>query len=215
MIKLHTYWRSSCSYRVRIALNLKGLQYESAPVHLVRNGGEQYARQYLVMNPQGLVPTLEHDSLAISQSVAIIEYLEESFAEPALLPADAPGRARVRALALLVACEIQPLNNLGTVNFLGNTMEVDDGARLAWVRHWVHKGFSALEQRLSSEGQTGQFCHGDTPGLADICLVPQIYNAERFECNLEAFPTIMRINAACKALEAFQRAAPEVQPDAP
>lgn len=215
MLTLHTYWRSSCSYRVRIALHLKGLEYESRPVHLVRNGGEQHSRQYRIINPQGLVPALEHDSLVLTQSLAIVEYLEEAFPHPPLLPADAAERARVRGLAMLVACEIQPLANLGTQQFLANTLEVDEGGREAWTRHHIHKGFMALEQRLSSEGDTGLFCHGDTPGLADLCLVPQMYNARRIGCQLDTFPTLTRIDAACRAIPAFAAAAPEAQPDAP
>ncbi len=211
---LYTYWRSSASYRVRIALNLKGIGYESRPVNLVREGGDQKKPGYLGLNPQGLVPLLKVDDLVINQSLAIIEYLEEIRPDPALLPCGPAQRARVRSLALMVACDIHPLNNSGVQKYLGRELGVSEDARLAWYRHWIEAGFRAIEIRLAREPETGRFCHGDTPGLADVFLVPQVYNARRFDCDLAGFPRIMQIDAACLELDAFSRAAPEVQPDA-
>jgi len=211
---LYTYWRSSASYRVRIALNLKEIRYESRAVNLVRDGGEQKSPAYLELNPQGLVPLLVVDGLAISQSLAIVEYLDECWPEPALLPADPSARARVRSLALMIACDIHPLNNSGVHRYLGREMGVGEDDRLSWYRHWIDVGFQAIEARLAREPGTGRFCHGDSPGLADIFLVPQVYNARRFDCDLTGFPRIMDINEACLGLEAFRRAAPEAQPDA-
>ncbi len=213
MTTLYGYFRSSAAYRVRIALNLKGLAYDQAPVNLVR--GEQRGDDFRARNPQGLVPVLETDEgQRLTQSLAICEYLEERYPAPALLPADAAGRARVRALAQLVASEIHPLDNLRVLKYLVHELEVDDAAKLAWYHHWIHEGFAALEAMLTREAGTGEFCHGDTPTLADICLVPQVFNAERFDCDLSAYPTIRRIVATCRALPAFQQAAPEAQPDA-
>jgi maleylacetoacetate isomerase len=213
-IRLHGYWRSSAAWRVRIALNLKGLAWESVPVHLVRNGGEQRQPAFLALNPQGLVPALEIDGLVLTQSLAIIEYLEETRPAPALLPADAAGRARVRSLAQLIASEIHPLNNLRVLRYLGEQAGLDEAARDAWYRHWIGEGLAALETRLAREAGTGRFCHGGTPGLADCCLAPQLYNARRYDCELDAFPTLLRIEAACMELPAFRLAAPELQPDA-
>jgi len=214
-MRLYTYWRSSSAYRVRIALNLKGLDWEAVPVHLVRGGGEQNAPEYRALNPQGLVPVLEDGALAISESLAIIEYLEETRPEPALLPSDAAGRARVRSLALSIACGIQPVNNLRVLKYLEETLGLAAERRDAWYRHWITEGFHALETRLAGEPGTGRFCHGDRPGLADCCLVPQVYNARRYGCEMEAFPTLLRIDAACGELDAFRAAAPDRQPDAP
>lgn len=213
-MRLYTYWRSSSAYRVRIALNLKGLDWESVPVHLVRDGGEQHRPEYRAVNPHGQVPALEDGELTLTESLAIIEYLEETRPEPALLPGDAAGRARVRSLALLVACGIQPLNNLGVLQYLGEAAGLDQAWRDRWYRHWVCVGFDALEARLARDPATGRFCHGDTPGLADCCLVPQVYNARRYGCELEPYPTLVRIDAECAQLEAFRAAAPEQQPDA-
>ncbi len=211
---LYSYWRSSAAYRVRIALNLKGVAYESRPVHLVRDGGEQRKPEYLAVNPQGLVPVLSVDGFVINQSLAIIEYADERWPEPPMLPADPPGRARVRSLAMMVACDIHPLNNSRVQNYLRDELGVREEGRLAWYRHWVASGFQALETRLSGEADTGRFCHGDKPGLADLCLVPQVYNARRFRCDLSPFPTLMAIHDACMELDAFREAAPEAQPDA-
>ncbi|GKW50904.1 maleylacetoacetate isomerase [Halomonas sp. NCCP-2165] len=213
MTTLYGYFRSSAAYRVRIALNLKGLAYDQAPVNLVK--GEQRGEDFLARNPQGLVPALVTDDGArLTQSLAICEYLDERYPEPALLPADAAGRARVRALAQAVACEIHPLNNLRVLKYLTGELGVDEATKMTWYRHWISEGFAALEAQLSREAGSGDFCHGDTPGLADLCLVPQVFNAERFECDLTAYPRIRRIVANCRALDAFARAAPEAQPDA-
>lgn len=213
-MRLFTYWRSSSAYRVRIALNLKGLPWESAPVHLVRGGGEQHRPEYRALNPQALVPVLEDGELILSESLAIMEYLEETHPKPPLLPPDAAGRARVRSLSLLVACGIQPLNNLKVLRYLEEQAGVGQPAREEWYRYWITQGFAALEARLASEPATGRFCHGDEPGMADCCLVPQVFNGRRFGCDLEPFPTILRIDAACGELEAFRDALPERQPDA-
>jgi maleylpyruvate isomerase len=213
MTTLYGYFRSSAAYRVRIALNLKGLDYDQATVNLVK--GEQKADDFRTHNPQGLVPVLETDEgTQLSQSLAICEYLDERHPEPPLLPADAEGRARVRSLAQLIACEIHPLNNLKVLKHLVHELKVDDEAKLTWYHHWIDEGFTALEARLANEATTGAFCHGDTPSLADICLVPQVFNAERFECDLAAYPTIRRIAEQCRTLDAFAKAAPGQQPDA-
>ncbi|MBF8222531.1 maleylacetoacetate isomerase [Halomonas sp. 328] len=213
MTTLYGYFRSSAAYRVRIALNLKGLAHDQAPVNLVK--GEQRGEEYLARNPQGLVPALvTDDGVRLTQSLAICEYLDERYPDPALLPADAAGRARVRALAQSVACEIHPLNNLRVLKYLTGELGLDEAAKMTWYRHWIAEGFAALEAQLSREAGSGDFCHGDTPGLADLCLVPQVFNAERFECDLAPYPRIRRIVANCRALDAFAQAAPEAQPDA-
>ena len=212
---LYAYWRSTAAWRVRIALNLKGVAWTSRPVHLLRDGGEQRRPEYLQLNPQGLVPALAIDGRLLTQSLAIIEYLEETRAAPALLPADAAGRARVRSLAQLIAGDLHPLNNLRVLQYLDTHLSAGEAQRQAWYRHWVRVGLDALEIRLAREPQTGRFCHGDAPGLADCCLVPQLYNARRYDCPLEACPTLLRIEAACSELDAFQAAVPERQPDAP
>jgi maleylacetoacetate isomerase len=214
MLKLYTYWRSSAAYRVRIALELKGLRYESAPVHLVRGGGEQRAPAYQAVNPQGRVPALEHDGRVLTQSLAIIEYCDELWPQPPLLPATMAERARVRALAQLIACDIHPLNNSRVLQYLTEPMGCTPEARDDWYRHWIEDGFGALEMLLAGSAETGTFSHGDTPGLADVCLVPQLYNARRYRCDLDPFPTLCRIERACLALDAFDRARPERQPDA-
>jgi maleylpyruvate isomerase len=213
-MKLYGYFRSSAAFRVRIALNLKGLAYEPAPVHLLKGGGEQFTEAFAALNPQRLVPVLEDEGALVRQSLAIVEYIDETHPEPPLLPADPAGRARVRALALAVACDIHPLNNLRVLRYLKNTLGVDEDAKNAWYRHWIMEGFGALEALLAASAETGRFCHGDTPGLADVFLVPQVFNAERFDCDLSAFPVIRRINAACLELAAFQAALPANQPDA-
>jgi maleylacetoacetate isomerase len=213
-MKLYGYWRSSAAWRVRIALNLKGLEWESVPVHLVRGGGEQHQPAFLELNPQGLLPVLEVDGRVLTQSLAIIEYLEETRPDPRLLPVDPAGRARVRALAQLVSSEIHPLNNLRVLRYLRDRLGLDDARRDDWYRHWLREGLGALEARLGRESGTGRFCHGELPGLADCCLVPQLYNARRYGCPLEAYPTLLRIEAACNELGAFRTAAAEAQPDA-
>jgi len=214
MLMLYTYFRSSASYRVRIALELKGLAYESVPVHLVRGGGEQHSAAFAALNPAELVPVLVDGSVTLTQSLPIIEYLEEVHPAPALLPMDAPGRARVRAIAQTIACEIHPLNNLRVLQRLEATLGADQKAKSEWYAHWVAMGFTALESMLSDTAATDRYCHGDTPTLADCCLVPQIYNAERFGISLDAYPTLRRIGEACMELTAFQRATPEAQIDA-
>jgi maleylacetoacetate isomerase/maleylpyruvate isomerase len=213
-MRLYTYWRSSAAWRVRIALNLKGLDWQSLPVHLSRDGGEQRQPGYLALNPQGFVPALEADGLLLTQSLAIIEYLEETRPEPPLLPGKAAARARVRSLALLVACDVHPLNNLRVLQYLARHAGFDETKQADWYRHWVIEGLRALEARLASEPETGRYCHGDTPGLADCFLVPQLYNARRFGCDLEPYPTVVRIDAACGELPVFRAAAAEAQPDA-
>ena len=210
---LHTYFRSSAAYRVRIALALKGLAYQSALVHLLRGGGEQHAAAFAALNPAELVPVLVDGAVTLAQSLPIIEYLDEVYPAPPLLPADAADRARVRALAQLIACEMHPLNNLRVLQYLEGPLGLEKTAQSAWYAHWVGLGFKALETMLQ-DSRTGRFCHGDTPTLADCCLVPQIYNAERFKVPMEAYPRVRRIGAACRALPAFQQAAPEMQADA-
>ena len=213
-LQLYTYWRSSAAYRVRIGLNLKGLAHELVPVHLVRDGGQQHASGYAALNPQQLVPTLRHGEVVLTQSMAILEYLEEVFPQAPLLPATAQGRARVRALAQAVACDIHPLNNLRVMQYFEREWEVAQPRRDEWMRHWTREGFAALETTLASSPETGRYCHGDAPGLADCCLVPQLYNAHRFGVDLAPYPTLARIELACLALPAFDDARPENQPDA-
>lgn len=212
MRQLYTYFRSSASYRVRIALHLKGLAFDSVPVHLLRDGGEQHGEDYRRINPAQLIPTLVDHALTLGQSVAIMEYLEEAYPTPALLPADRAQRARVRAVVQAIACDIHPLNNLRVLQYLENTLHQDEAARATWYRHWITLGFEALEAELALT--SGTFCFGDSPTLADCCLVPQMANARRFNTPLEAFPTLLRIDAACRALPAFTAAAPENQADA-
>tara|TARA_R110002167_G_scaffold101404_1_gene264083 strand:+ start:305 stop:943 length:639 start_codon:yes stop_codon:yes gene_type:complete len=211
-MKLFTYFRSSAAYRVRIALNLKGLEHEDTFVHLRRQ--DQRTPDYMAVNPQGLVPTLVDDGTTIGQSLAILEYLDERYPEPPLLPDSAAGRARVRQLAMIVACDIHPIDNLKVLNYLTEDMGVDEAGRQRWYRHWVDEGFAALEAILANQPATGRFCHGDRPSIADICLVPQVFNAQRFNIDLAAYPTIQRINANCLELPAFADAAPDLQPDA-
>ncbi len=212
--RLYDYWRSSAAYRVRIALNLKALSYEQVPVHLARDGGEQHRPDYLDVNPQKLVPVLEADGRRITQSLAIVQYLDEQHTEPALLPTDATGRARVRALALAVACDMHPLMNLRVLKYLTGPMRLDEGQKMTWYRHWMGEGLAAVERLLAGSADTGEYCHGDRPGLADLCLVPQLYNARRFNCDLDPYPVVRRIEATCLALPAFDKALPENQPDA-
>lgn len=212
---LYGYWRSSAAYRVRIALNLKGLSYESKPVHLVNQGGEQHLPDFQALNPQELVPCLLDNGRVFTQSMAIMEYLDETHPSPPLLPADPVGRARVRALAQIIGCDVHPLGNLRVLQRLATQFEADDAAKGVWSRHWIGLGLQAMEAMLAGNVATGRFCHGDTPSMADACLVPQVYNAVRWKLPLDDYPTIHRIHEACQSLEAFQRAAPEAQPDAP
>ena len=211
-MKLYGFWRSSAAYRVRIALALKGLSYDYVSVQLAK--GEQYQPAFSAINPQNLVPVLEEEGQLLYQSLAIIEYLDETHPEPRLIPEDPREGNRVRSLALIIACEIHPLNNPRVLNYLTSNFAVSEEQKLAWYQHWVTTGFTALERRLVAEPWTGRYCHGEAPGLADVALVPQVANAKRFKVDLAPFPTIRRIDEACLKLDAFQKAAPENQPDA-
>ena len=211
-MRLHTYFRSSTSHRVRIALNLKGLAYEPVYVHLLK--GEQRRAGYLALNPQGLVPLLEDGEVRVSQSLAIIDYLERTRPEPALFPADPAGEARVRSLALTCACDMHPLGNLRVLKYLKDPVGLDEAARDTWCRHWMALGLGALEQRLARDPDTGRFCHGDRPTVADVCLVPQVVSATRWTTDLAPYPTVRRIHETCLELEPFVRAMPANQPDA-
>ncbi len=214
MIKLYNYFRSSASYRVRIALNLKALSYEYAAVHLLKEGGQQFAPAFRTLNPDSLIPVIDDNGQVLTQSLAIIEYLEETRPEPPLLPRDAVERAYVRSIALAIACEIHPLNNLRVLRYLVKTLGVSDEQKNTWYRHWVEQGLASLEARLVAENRAGRHSLGDAVTLADVCLVPQIFNAQRMDCKLEHVPTIMRIFENCMALTAFIDAQPSHQPDA-
>lgn len=207
MLELYDYFRSSASLRVRIALNLKKLDYKNNPVHLLHHGGEQFFHSYTTLNPQALVPTLNHDGTVITQSLAILEYLEETHPQPALLPKDPAARAYVRSLALSIACDIHPLNNLRVLNYL-NKLGLPQEDRKKWPQHWLQLGLSAIETRLKKSHYRGQFCYQDHPTLADVCLIPQLFNARRFHFDVSAFPHIIAIEAACLALPAFKTAFP-------
>ncbi len=213
MLTLYDYWRSSAAYRVRIALNLKGLAYQSVLVHLVKDGGEQHGADYLALNPQGLVPLLVDGTTRIPQSLAILEYLDERYPQPALLPRDHALRAQIRGLALHIACDIHPLNNLRVLHYLSTELGVEAVAKDAWYRHWVETGLAALEQGLAR--LPTPLSLGERPGYLEACLIPQVYNARRFNCDLHAYPRILAVVERCNSLEAFANAAPEVQPDAP
>lgn len=208
MLTLYDYFRSSACYRVRIALNLKELDYDVVPIHLVNNGGEQHAPDYQKINPQGLVPALQIDNKILTQSLAIIEYLDEAYPLPALLPAHPYEKARVRAFALTIAADIHPLNNLRVLKYLSSELGVSDTQKNQWYQHWIAKGLSALEQQLTTHQLAGDFCFGNQPTLADICLVPQLYNAKRFSCDLQPYPTLRRIDINCQHLAAFANARP-------
>ncbi len=209
-MRLYDYWRSSAAYRVRIALNLKGLAYQQISIDL--RAGAQRSSAYRTRNPQGLVPYLQDGDVGLGQSFAIMEYLDERYPEPPLLPRGAAARADVRALALLIVCEIHPLNNLRVLHYLERQSGVDEPDRLAWYRHWIGQGFEPIEAVLARRGDP--FCFGDTPTMADLCLVPQAYNARRYACDLEPYPTIRAIDQRCRQIDGFARAAPELQPDA-
>lgn len=213
-MKLYNYFRSSASYRVRIALNLKGLDYEYEPVHLTRDGGRQLTPEFRARNPQALVPVLVDGPATLTQSLAILEYLEETHPEPPLLPEAPAERARVRALGLIVACEIHPLNNLRVLHYLTHRLGLREGAKAEWYGNWVEQGLGAFEAEVTRSPYTGSFCHGDTPGLADCCLIPQLFNARRFGCDLSGYPALLGIERRCQELAAFRDAAPEHQPDA-
>lgn len=211
-MKLYTFFRSSAAFRVRIALNVKGLQYQSLPKAFAKN--EHRAPDYLALNPQGLIPALATDGVILSQSLAIIEYLNDRHPTPPLLPPDPIDRARVRSMALAIACEIHPLNNLRVLNYLRGELRQDDAGVNAWYRHWVTEGFKGLELQAREFSAAGRYCFGDALSLADICLVPQMFNARRFDTDLTAFRTLVGISSHLESLPAFAAARPEVQPDA-
>ena len=213
-LRLHGYFRSSAAYRVRIALNLKGLDYARLPVHLLRNGGEQHSPAYAALNPEELVPTLQDGDTLLTQSLAILEYLEERHPATPLLPASPGDRGWVRAIALQIACDVHPLNNLRVLKYLEGVLGITAEQKLAWIAHWIATGFDALEKRLAHDTRAGLCCYGDTPTLADCCLVPQVFGARRFNVSMEPYPTLARIDAHLATLPAFRQAAPGVQPDA-
>jgi len=212
-MKLYTFFRSSASYRVRIALNLKGLSSEQASIHLRRGGGEQFTAAYKAVNPQALVPALEDGGRVLTQSLAIVEYLDEKYPQPPLLPSDPADRALVRSMALVIACEVHPIQNLRVLNHVKKEYNQTDDQVNRWAQHWIDLGLSALEQLIVAQPKRGKFCFGDTPTLADICLVPQLGNARRYGCDLTRYPTLQQIEKTCMALPAFSNAAPEKQPD--
>jgi maleylacetoacetate isomerase/maleylpyruvate isomerase len=211
-MKLYNYFRSSASYRVRIALALKDLDYEYAPVHLVKN--EQFGESYAAVSASRLVPLLKDGDRLLTQSLAIIEYLDETHPEPPLLPGGAAARARIRALSFDVACEIHPLNNLRVLRYLVHDLKLSEDDKNRWYRHWVETGLETVERQLAGHPATGRFCHGDAPTLADITLVPQIFNAQRLDCRLDHVPTVMRVFAECMRLDAFMKTQPSACPDA-
>jgi maleylacetoacetate isomerase len=208
MLKLYDYFRSSAAFRVRIALHLKNLSFEVVPIHLVNNGGEQHSDEYRAINPQELVPALQVDNHIITQSLAIIEYLEETYPEPALLPKDPVLKAQARQFALTIAADIHPLNNLRVLQYLTNTLKISEEQKNRWYQHWIAQGFTALETCLHTNKTAKDFCFGDKPTLADICLVPQMYNAQRFNCDVTPYPTLLRIFANCEKLPAVIKARP-------
>lgn len=212
LLRLYTYFRSSAAYRVRIALNLKGLPYEAIPVHLLRNGGEQHSPAHAARSPAGLIPVLQEEHFLLGQSLAIIEYLEECHPSPPLLPQGSQPRARVRAYAQAIACDIHPLNNLRVLKYL-KQLGIEPAQRRGWSQHWMLTGLHALERQLQSDATSGRCCYGDTPTLADCCVIPQLFNARRLDCDLTGLPLLQRIEAHCLTLPAFQQAAPDAQPD--
>lgn len=213
-LRLHSYWRSSAAFRVRIALQLKGLSYDYLPVHLLKAGGEQFTAAYRALNPQSRVPALETPDGVLTQSMAILEWLEETYPSPALLPRTPRERARVRAMAQMLVADVQPLQNTSVTQYLQGTLQLDDTALKAWLREWIGRGLAALEEMLAREPSGGDFCCGETPTFADICLVPQCASSRRFGVDPQDYPRLARIEKTCQALPAFQRAAPENQPDA-
>ncbi|HXT52992.1 MAG TPA: maleylacetoacetate isomerase [Candidatus Eisenbacteria bacterium] len=213
-MKLYTFFRSSASFRVRIALNLKNLSYDQIPIHLRRGGGEQFRANYQNINAQALVPTLEDDGRYLIQSLAIVEYLEEKYPSPPLLPKAAADRAVVRSMALVIACEVHPIQNLRVLNYIKKEYQQNDEQVNRWAQHWIELGLAALEQMINAQTARGTFCFGDTPTLADICLVPQLGNARRFGCDLSRYPKILSVEKACIVIPAFADAAPDKQPDA-
>lgn len=211
-MRLYGYFRSSAAFRVRIALKLKGLAFDTELVNLSK--GDHLLEEYLRINPQGRVPALVDGEVTLLQSPAIMEYLEEIYPTPAFLPTSAQARARVRAIANIISCDIHPLNNLAVLNYLAGPLAASEKQKKSWYQHWVAEGFNAVETLLFDSPNTGNFCNGDNPGLADICLVPQVFNAQRFDCDLSSYPTIKRIFSKCMALEAFDSAQPSKQPEA-
>ena len=213
-MKLYTFFRSSASYRVRIALNMKGLAYEQVPIHLRRGGGEQLGAAYKAINPQALVPALDDSGKIFTQSLAIIEYLEETHPQPPLLPANPADKALVRSMAMVIACEVHPIQNLRVLQFVKKEYNQTDEQVNHWAQHWIDLGLAALEQMILAQPKRGNFCFGNEPTLADICLIPQLGNARRYGCDPAKYPKILAIEKACMALPAFANAAPEKQPDA-
>ena len=214
MLKLYNYYRSSASFRVRIALNLKGLNYDYVPVHLTKGGGQQFAPEFKSLNADALIPVLDDDGRVLTQSLAIIEYLDETHPEPPLLPTSPVDRAYVRGFALTIACEIHPLNNLRVLRYLVKELGASEDSKNTWYRHWVEQGLAALETRVVAERRSGRHVLGDQVSLADVVLVPQVFNAKRFDCRLDHVPTLMRIFDHCMELPAFADAQPSRQPDA-
>jgi maleylacetoacetate isomerase len=212
--KLYSYFRSSAAYRTRIALNLKGIAPDYAFIHLLKEGGQQHSADYKERNPQELIPALEHDGHTIAQSLAIIEYLDEVCPEPPLLPKSPLDRARVRQIAHAIACDIHPINNLRVLQYLRDTHGLSEEERARWQRHWIATGFAAIETLLAQSNDTGRYCHGDTPTLADICLIPQMANGRRVNLDFAPYPTLLRIEKEALAHPAFAAAAPQAQPDA-
>jgi len=211
-MKLYGYWRSSAAYRVRIALNLKEIEFESIPVHLVKNGGEQHSKEYVELNPTHLVPTLVDGDFSLNQSMAIIDYLDEEYSQCPLYPKSAQDKAQVQALALDIACEVHPVNNLRVQQYLTNELKVSDADKLNWSHYWMAKGFAAVEKKLMK--MSGKYCFADQVTMADLCLVPQVYNAKRFKLDMTPYPLITAIVDRCEQLPAFAQALPENQADA-
>lgn len=212
MMKLYSYYRSSAAFRARIALNLKGLDYELIPIHLLKEGGAQHSASYKALNPQELIPALEHNGQIITQSLAIVEYLDELYPNPPLLPVDPLERAQVRALSLSIACDIHPLQNLRVLRYLTNDLHIEERQKDEWIRHWISVGFDALEKQLSTRPHT-PCAFGEQPTMLDICLVPQVTSARRFHVDLAAYPRIVEIEQHCLTLPAFDKALPANQPD--
>jgi maleylpyruvate isomerase len=213
-MKLYTYFRSSAAYRVRIALNLKGLQYDAIPVHLLRGGGEQLQEQYRAINPSGLVPAFQDDYITLTQSMAILEYLEDAHPKMPIMPKDATERARVRELAQIIACDIHPVNNLRVLRYLKHDLGLSEEQKNEWYRHWLVSGLEVLEKHLARDPSAGPLCHGHKPTIADCFLVPQVFNAQRNGIDVSIYPNISRINALCAEIPAFVAAHPSNQPDA-
>jgi len=214
MIKLYGYWRSTAAYRVRLALNIKQISYSQESVHLVKDGGEQNKPEYVALNPQGLVPTIVDDGVTIGQSIAILEYLEEKYPQRTLLPSETSGRALVRQLCQIIACDLHPLNNLRVLKYLSNELKVADEAKTKWYYHWLDLGFKAFDDLLSKHNSDESYCVAGELSMADVCLIPQIYNANRFGFSMDAYPRLKKINQNCLKLTRFQDAMPENQPDA-